>query len=70
MTQLKPQWKALLKSYIEQPLISPARIIERLDAVEQLYKISCYAGNRSFRKVYDLERLMTRVMYRTATQEI
>ena len=43
--------KRLLKSYIEQPLIKPAAIIDRLDAVEG---------------VYDLERLMTRVMYKTA----
>lgn len=61
--------KRLLKSYIEQPLISPARIIERLDAVEQLYKKSVVMLEirEVLEKVYDLERLMTRVVYRTAT---
>lgn len=61
--------KRLLKTYIEQPLINPTRIIERLDAVEQLQKLpvelseltECLSG------VYDLERLMTRVMYKTAS---
>ena len=59
----------MLKSYIEQPLISPARIIERLDAVEQLYKKSVVMLEirEVLEKVYDLERLMTRVVYRTAT---
>lgn len=61
--------KRMLKTYIEQPLIKPAKIIDRLDAVEQLIKspveleelIDALSG------VYDLERLMTRVMYKTAT---
>ena len=61
--------KRLLKTYIEQPLINPTKIIERLDCVEQLQNspvelaelIDCLSG------VYDLERLMTRVMYKTAT---
>ncbi len=30
--------KRLLKTYIEQPLTSPARIIDRLEAVEQFTK--------------------------------
>ncbi len=61
--------KRMLKTYIEQPLIKPGKIIDRLDAVEQLIKspveleelIDALSG------VYDLERLMTRVMYKTAT---
>lgn len=60
--------KRLLKSWIEQPLTVPARIIDRLEAVEQLMKrpvehseLSCCLSG-----VYDLERLMTRVMYKTA----
>lgn len=61
--------KRMLKTYIEQPLVKPAKIIDRLDAVEQLIKspveleelIDALSG------VYDLERLMTRVMYKTAT---
>jgi DNA mismatch repair protein MutS len=61
--------KRLLRTWIEQPLIVPAGIIDRHEAVEQLVKkpvelselSSCLSG------VYDLERLMTRVMYKTAT---
>ncbi len=61
--------KRLLKTYIEQPLISPARIMERLDAVEQLCKKSVVLMEICdvLEKVYDLERLMTRVVYKTAT---
>ena len=61
--------RRMLKSFVEQPLISPYKIIQRLDAVEELTKsgtelgvlCDCLSG------VYDLERLMTRVMYKTAT---
>ncbi len=61
--------RRLLKSYIEQPLIKPAIIINRLDAVEQLCKKSVAREEleEQLSSVYDLERLMTRVMYRTAT---
>jgi len=61
--------KRLLKSFIEQPLINPALIMARLDAVEQLCKNSVVQSELSdaLDKVYDIERLMTRVMYKTAT---
>ena len=60
--------RRLLKSWIEQPLKSPARIIERLDAVEELYRHSVILADIRdlLDKVYDLERLMTKVMYKTA----
>ncbi len=61
--------KRMLKSWIEQPLRSPAKIIERLDAVEQLFKKSVVMQELQelLDKVYDIERLMTRIMYRTTT---
>lgn len=61
--------KRLLRTYIEQPLVKPAIIINRLDAVEQLCKSSLIRQeiSDSLGKVYDLERLMTKVMYRSAT---
>lgn len=61
--------KRLLKTFIEQPLTSPARIIDRLTAVEQFAKNSVVLMETRdiLDKVYDLERLMTRVMYKTAT---
>lgn len=60
--------RRLLKNWIEQPLKSPARIIERLDAVEALYRKSVVLADLSelLNRVYDLERLMTKVMYKTA----
>ncbi|MDE6592318.1 MAG: DNA mismatch repair protein MutS [Oscillospiraceae bacterium] len=61
--------KRLLKSYIEQPLVKPASIIKRLDAVEELVNAPVTLSEIIERMdgVYDLERLMTRVMYKTAT---
>ncbi|MCM1329499.1 MAG: DNA mismatch repair protein MutS [Ruminococcus sp.] len=61
--------KRLLKAYIEQPLIKPAIIINRLDAVEQLCRQSVIREELEdeLSGVYDIERLMTRVMYKTAT---
>ncbi|MCC8135243.1 MAG: DNA mismatch repair protein MutS [Ruminococcus sp.] len=60
--------RRLLKNWIEQPLKSPARIIERLDAVEALYRNSVVLSDITdlLDRVYDLERLMTKVMYKTA----
>ncbi len=61
--------KRLLRSYIEQPLIKPAKIIMRLDAVEQLTLKSVARDNLigALSGVYDIERLMTRVIYKTIT---
>lgn len=60
--------RRLLKNWIEQPLKSPARIIERLDAVEALKRKSVvlYELQNLLSDVYDLERLMTKVMYKRA----
>lgn len=60
--------KRLLRTWIEQPLLSPAKINRRLTAVEEL------ANNIGARQgimellagVHDMERLMTRVIYGSA----
>lgn len=60
--------KRLLKNWIEQPLKSPAKIIERLDAVESLYRKSVVLSDIGdlLDRTYDLERLMTKIMYKSA----
>ena len=60
--------RRMLKNWIEQPLRSPARIIERHGAVEALYRKSVILADISelLENVYDLERLMTKVMYKSA----
>lgn len=60
--------KRLLKNWIEQPLKSPAKIIERLDAVESLYRKSVLLSDIGdlLDRTYDLERLMTKIMYKSA----
>ncbi len=58
----------MLRGFIEQPLIDPGEIEKRLDAVDEL------CGNMITREelreylnpVYDLERLISRVVYHTA----
>lgn len=61
--------KRLLKSFIEKPLVNPLQIIARQDAVDAIYKKSVVMMELSdlLSKIYDIERLMTRVMYKTAT---
>lgn len=58
----------MLRSFIEQPLIEREVIEKRLDAIEELNKDACsrdelreYLG-----PIYDLERLLARVSYKTA----
>jgi DNA mismatch repair protein MutS len=61
--------RRLMKSFIEKPLTSPAEIIKRLDAVDELVKdpISLYILRENLSGVYDIERLITRVVYGTAS---
>lgn len=58
----------LLRKYIEQPLIDKAEIEKRLDAVEELCEKSMLRDElrEYLNPVYDLERLLGRVSYRTA----
>ncbi len=60
--------KRLIRQWIEQPLIHPAQIIRRHNAVEELF------GDLVLREdirnllsnIYDLERIMTRIVYGSA----
>lgn len=61
--------KRMLKAFLEQPLVNPAKIIARHEAVEQLALSPVTLGElqEELSGVYDLERLMTRVIYKTAS---
>lgn len=61
--------KRMLKTWLEQPLVQPVKIMARLDAVEAFFKNSVVLRETRelLNNVYDLERLMTRVLYKTAT---
>ena len=61
--------KRLLKTWIEQPLVQPVKIMARLDAVGAFVKksIVLMEVRDLLDHVYDLERLMTRVIYQKAT---
>ncbi|HAG68917.1 MAG TPA: DNA mismatch repair protein MutS [Lachnospiraceae bacterium] len=57
-----------LRAFIEQPLIKKKEIEERLNAVEDLYNnnVAREELREYLNPVYDLERLMSRISYRTA----
>ena len=61
--------KRLLKTWLEQPLVQPVKIMARLDAVDAFVKKSLVLMEVRdlLDNVYDLERLMTRVIYQKAT---
>ena len=58
----------LMRNWIVQPLIEKKKIIARQDAVEELYNdmITREEIREYLNAVYDLERLVTRISYRTA----
>ncbi|SHJ90512.1 DNA mismatch repair protein MutS [Hespellia stercorisuis] len=57
-----------LRTYIEQPLINKQSILDRLDAVEELKNnaIAREEMREYLTPVYDLERLITRIVYQSA----
>ena len=61
--------KRMLRSWIEQPLISSAAINRRLNAVESLVSQTMQRGDliEQLHYIADLERLMTRAVYGSAT---
>ncbi len=60
--------KRLLKNIIEQPLIAPAKIIDRHNAVEEIIANPILHAKitECLKSIYDLERLMTKVIYKSA----
>lgn len=57
-----------LRQFIEQPLLNPSIILERLDAVDKLVNDFTLLGDlrEALGGIYDLERLITRVVYKAA----
>ena len=60
--------KRLLRSWLEKPLVSLAQITRRHNAVAELYDKNMMLSDiaSSLSKVYDIERLITRVMFESA----
>ncbi len=61
--------KRLLRSWIEQPLVSVAAINSRLDGLEELYHDTIARADitEALSRVFDIERLMTRTVYGSAS---
>ena len=60
--------KRLIKAWLEQPLLSPAKITLRQNAVEELFESPQLLDEltEQLTGIYDLERIMTRVVYGSA----
>ena len=60
--------KRLIKSWLEQPLLSPARITRRQNAVEELVNNPQLLDGvtEQLTGIFDLERIMTRIVYGSA----
>ena len=58
-----------LLSWVERPLVKHTQILARLDALEELTENSASLCDirESMNGIYDLERLMTRIVYKTAS---
>ena len=61
--------KRLLRSWIEQPLVDAGAINARLDAVDALYQENVARADlkEALGRVFDIERLTTRILYGSAT---
>ncbi len=63
-----PMGKRLIRAWLERPLMSPAKITLRLNAVEELVKdqplLDALTGQLT--GIQDLERLMTKIVYGSA----
>ncbi len=61
--------KRKMRATIEKPLIDPTAINKRLNAVEELTKDSIFLSEltEGLSEIYDLERLMTRIVYGNVT---
>ena len=61
--------KRLIRTWIEQPLLNPVTIINRQNGVEELYNSTVVRGEvrEALNGVYDLERLMSRILYGSAS---
>ncbi len=61
--------KRLIRSYIEKPLVNPTVINNRLNSVDELvsHPIQLDDITESLAHIYDLERLMTRIVFGSVT---
>ncbi len=64
-----PMGHRLLTEWLKRPLIQPVDINRRLNSVEELYSDGafCKELSRLLRGIYDMERLITRIVYKSAS---
>ncbi len=61
--------KRLMRAWIDQPLVNPERINERLDSVDELLHDSVARADiiEELSGIFDIERLLTRIVYGSAS---
>lgn len=61
--------KRMLRSWLEKPLINLAQISRRHNAVDELYNdnMKLTELSKALKNIFDIERLLTRIVYETAT---
>ncbi len=61
--------KRLIRNWIEQPLVNYSAIVRRQNAVEELFSNTVLLTRemQALSKMYDLERIMTRIVFGTAS---
>lgn len=64
-----PMGRRMLRAWLEKPLLDPQEINRRLDAVEELFEdmLLSVQMTDALKGIFDIERLMTRVVYRSCT---
>ncbi len=63
-----PMGKRLLRDWLDKPLVNVSKIMSRLNAVSQLYgnPILCGDITKALSSVFDIERVLARIVYSTA----
>ena len=64
-----PMGRRMLTEWLERPLVQPTDINRRLNAVEELHANAAFCNELSqiLRGIYDMERLITRIVFRSAS---
>lgn len=60
--------KRLIKTWVEQPLLSPAKILQRQNAVEEIARnqVLCDETEEALSGIFDIERIISRIVFGSA----
>ncbi len=63
-----PMGHRMLTNWLERPLVQPIDINRRLNAVDELHRDAAFCSelSKKLKGIYDMERLITRIVFRSA----